>query len=180
MLDGSADSEGAGIDGFLTRTRHWLLHTQEGVQFLIVAAIWVFLTIQSPVFFTGRNIGVLLSQVSMTAITAVGMTILLISGEIDASVGSMQAFVGVVVMSVLNSTSNLALGIVVGLTIGVVVGLLNSLISLRLGINSLIATLAMLSIVRGAAFGFTEASIQNSHKIPAFVEIGNGFFLGVP
>ena len=88
MLDASADTAGAGIGGFLTRTRHWLLHTQEGVLFLIVAAIWVFLTIQSPVFFTGRNIGVLLSQVSMTAITAVGMMILLISGEIDASVGS--------------------------------------------------------------------------------------------
>ena len=103
-----------GIWGLATlpgaRPAHWLLHTQEGVLFFIVTAIWVFLTIQSPVFFTGRNIGVLLSQVSMTAITAVGMTILLISGEIDASVGSMQAFVGVVVMSVLNSSSNLALG----------------------------------------------------------------------
>ena len=38
----------------------------------------------------------------------------------------------------------------------------------------------MLSIVRGAAFAFTEASIQNTHKIPTFTEIGNGFFLGVP
>lgn len=180
MFDSSADTRGRGIGKFLTKASHWLLHTQEGVLFFIVAAIWVFLTIQSPVFFTGRNIGVLLSQVSMTAITAVGMTILLISGEIDASVGSMQAFVGVIVMSVLNSSSNLALGILVGLAIGVVVGLINSLISLRLGINSLIATLAMLSIVRGAAFGFTEASIQNTHKIPTFTEIGNGFFLGVP
>ena len=38
----------------------------------------------------------------------------------------------------------------------------------------------MLSIVRGAAFGFTAASIQNSHKLQTFTEIGNGFFLGVP
>ncbi len=180
MLKRSADTSETGIEAWVTRTIHWLLRTQEGVLFLIVATIWIFLTIQSPVFFTGRNIGVLLSQVSMTAITAVGMTILLISGEIDASVGSMQAFVGVIVMSILNSTSNLALGIAVGLAIGVIVGLINSLISLRLGINSLIATLAMLSIVRGSAFGFTDASIQNTHKIPSFVEIGNGFFLGVP
>lgn len=180
MLKSGAESSESGGERWLAQASHWLLHTQEGILFIIVAAIWVFLTIQSPVFFTGRNIGVLLSQVSMTAITAVGMTILLISGEIDASVGSMQAFVGVVVMSVLNSTSNLALGIAVGLAIGVAVGLINSLITLRLGINSLIATLAMLSIVRGSAFAFTEASIQNSHKLPAFAEIGNGFFLGVP
>ena len=180
MLSNGTDAADAGIESWVKRTVHWLLHTQEGVLFLIVAAIWIFLTIQSPVFFTGRNIGVLLSQVSMTAITAVGMTILLISGEIDASVGSMQAFVGVIVMSVLNSTENLALGIAVGLAIGVIVGLINAVISLRLGINSLIATLAMLSIVRGAAFGFTDASIQNTHKIQTFTEIGNGFFLGVP
>lgn len=180
MLSNGTDTAGTGIESWLTRATHWLLRTQEGVLFLIVAAIWIFLTVQSPVFFTGRNIGVLLSQVSMTAITAVGMTILLISGEIDASVGSMQAFVGVIVMSVLNNTQNLALGIAVGLAIGVIVGLINALISLRLGINSLIATLAMLSIVRGAAFGFTDASIQNTHKIQTFTEIGNGFFLGVP
>ena len=180
MFKSGAESSESGAERWLAQASHWLLHTQEGILFIIVTAIWIFLTIQSPVFFTGRNIGVLLSQVSMTAITAVGMTILLISGEIDASVGSMQAFVGVVVMSVLNSSSNLALGIAVGLLIGLAVGLINSLITLRLGINSLIATLAMLSIVRGAAFAFTEASIQNSHKIPAFTEIGNGFFLGVP
>ena len=180
MLRSDTAAETADHGNPLTRVSSWLLHTQEGVLFLIVAAIWIFLTIQSPVFFTGRNIGVLLSQVSMTAITAVGMTILLISGEIDASVGSMQAFVGVIVMSVLNSTENLALGIAVGLAIGVIVGLINAAVSLRLGINSLIATLAMLSIVRGAAFGFTDASIQNTHKIQVFTEIGNGFFLGVP
>ena len=110
MVGNRSDSASTGIGSWVTRAVHWLLHTQEGVLFLIVAAIWIFLTVQSDVFFTGRNIGVLLSQVSMTAITAVGMTILLISGEIDASVGSMQAFVGVIVMSVLNNTENLALG----------------------------------------------------------------------
>ena len=165
---------------FFSRAVFWLFRTQEGILFLILAALWVFLTIQSPVFFTSRNIGVLLSQVSMTAITAIGMTILVIAGEIDASVGSMQAFVGVIVMSVLNNTVNLPLGILVGLLIGLGIGLINAFISLQLNINSLIATLAMLSIVRGAAFGFTDASIQNSHKIAAFPVIGNGFFLGIP
>ena len=75
MVNSEANTSATGFESMLKRTAHWLLHTQEGVLFVIVAAIWIFLTIQSPVFFTSRNIGVLLSQVSMTAITAVGMTI---------------------------------------------------------------------------------------------------------
>ena len=46
----------------------------------------------------------LLSQISMTMITAIGMTLLVIGGEVDLSIGSMQAFVGVVTMQVLNQT----------------------------------------------------------------------------
>ena len=81
---------------------HWLVRTQEGILFLFVVVIFLVLSFTSPVFLTQRNIGVLLSQISMTAITAFGMTALIIAGEVDLSVGSMQAFVGVVVMQVLN------------------------------------------------------------------------------
>ena len=65
----------------------------------------------SPVFASERNIFVLLSQMSMTMITAIGMTLLIIGREVDLSVGSMQAFVGVVAMQVLNATSNLGAGL---------------------------------------------------------------------
>ena len=159
---------------------NWLFRTQEGVLFTIVVIMWIFLSFRSDVFLTERNVGVLLSQVSMVAISAVGMTLLLIAGEVDLSVGSMQAFVGVVVMTVLNDTGNLFIGIAAGLLVGLIVGLLNSIATVQLGINSLIATLAMLNVVRGSAYSYTNAAVQNDHKIAAFTEIGNGFLLRIP
>ena len=169
------------IESPLQRATEWLFRTQEGILFLAVVVLWIFLTFRSDVFLTERNVGVLLSQVSMVAITAMGMTLLLIAGEVDLSVGSMQAFVGVVVMSVLNDTGgNLFVGILVGLAIGLVVGLLNAFGTLKLRITSLIVTLSMLNIVRGVAYGYSNAAIQNLHNSSAFNAIGNGFLLGIP
>jgi len=79
-----------------------LVGTQEGILLIIVIALVLGLSYTSPVFMTQRNIGVLLSQISMTAIAAFGMTALIISGEVDLSVGSLQAFIGVLTMQVLN------------------------------------------------------------------------------
>jgi ribose transport system permease protein len=164
----------------LQRTGRWLVRTQEGVLLLIVIALCIFLSFETRVFLTPRNAGVLLSVVSMTAVTAYAMTVLMIAGEVDLSVGSMQALVGVLVMQALNTTSNLPVGLLVGLLVGVVVGLINAGASLKLGINSLIVTLAMLSIVRGAGYVATQAAVQNFHKLPSFSAIGNGFIGFVP
>jgi ribose transport system permease protein len=173
-------TSGANALQMLKRAASWLVRTQEGVLILIIIALSVFLTARSPVFLTGRNIGVLFSVVSMTAITAYAMTMLLIAGEVDLSVGSVQALVGVIVMIVLNQTHNLALGIVVGVAIGALIGLVNAGVTLGLNINSLIVTLAMLNIIRGLAYLTTQAAVQNFHKMPSFAKLGNGFMnLGV-
>jgi ribose transport system permease protein len=159
---------------------NWLLRTQEGILFIITVLLCVFLTLRSPVFLTQRNIGVLLSQISMTAITAVGMTLLIIAGEVDLSVGSVQAFMGVVVMQALNQTASLPVGLIVGLGLGAILGLINAVATLGLGINSFIVTLAMLSIIRGLAYAFTNAAVQNAHELPEFTAMGNGFIGIVP
>ncbi len=101
---------------------HWLFRTQEGILLLILIALCVALSRLSPVFASERNIFVLLSQMSMTMIAAIGMTLLLISREVDLSVGSMQAFAGVAAMQALNASSSLAIGLGVAILIGVVVG----------------------------------------------------------
>jgi ribose transport system permease protein len=173
-------SAGRGAWSAVKRAARWLVMTQEGVLLLIIIAISAFLSFESPVFMTGRNIGVLLSVVSMTAISAFAMTVLMISGEVDLSIGSLQAVVGVVVMLVLNATGNLALGIVVGIAIGAAVGLLNAAATLGLKINSLIVTLAMLNILRGLGYLITQAAVQNFHKMPSFKQLGNGFLGFIP
>jgi ribose transport system permease protein len=150
------------------------------VLLLVLIALCVFLANRSPVFASERNIFVLLSQVSMTAITAIGMTLLIVGREVDLSVGSMQAFVGVLAMQTLNATDNLLLGLAAALLAGVVIGLANAALTLKLGINSFIVTLAMLSMVRGLAYTFTDAAVQNEHKLAAFRAIGTGFAFRLP
>jgi len=151
-----------------------LFASQEGVLFFIVAGLWVYLSTQSEFFFTERNIGVMLSQVSMIAITGVGMTMLLIAREVDLSVGSLQAFAGVVAMQSLNSSTNLIVGLMVALLVGAAVGAVNAGATLGLRINSFIVTLATMQIVRGLAYTSTNAAVQNDHKLSSFGEIFNG------
>lgn len=157
-----------------------LVASQEGILLLIVAVIWLSLANRSPVFWTQRNIGVLLSQVSMVTITAIGMTLLIVAREVDLSVGSMQAFIGVIAMQQLNSSHNLVFGLVAALLVGAVVGLINAGLTLGLGISSFVVTLGMLSIVRGAAYTTTNAAVQNQHKLSAFRTVGNGFMTDWP
>lgn len=157
-----------------------LFTSQEGVLFFIVAGLWLYLSARSDVFFTERNIGVMLSQVSMIAITGAGMTLLLIAREVDLSVGSMQAFTGVVAMQSLNSWNNLWLGILVALLVGAGVGAVNAGATLGLKINSFIVTLAMMQIVRGLAYTSTNAAVQNDHKIPDFRQVFNGALINIP
>jgi ribose transport system permease protein len=159
---------------------NWLFRTQEGVLLLVLAALCLVLARLSPVFASERNLFVLLSQASMTAIAAVGMTLLVIAREIDLSVGSLQAFVGVVAMQALNASGNLAAGLAVAILAGVVVGLVNAGLTLGLGINSFIVTLAMLSALRGLAYTFTDAAVQNQHNLASFKAIGTGFAFRLP
>jgi ribose transport system permease protein len=155
----------------LAGVAHWLFRTQEGILLLVLVALCVILSRLSPVFASERNIFVLLSQMAMTMITAIGMTLLIIGREVDLSVGSMQA---------LNATSNLLIGLAVAIAIGIIVGLVNAGLTLGLGINSFMVTLAMFSIVRGLAYTFTDAAVQNSHKLESFRAIGTGFILQLP
>lgn len=158
----------------------WLLTSQEGILFVIVAILWFYLANQSHVFWTQRNIGVLLSQVSIVAVTAIGMTLLIIAREVDLSVGSMQAFIGVLAMQELNRSHSFMLGITIALVVGAIVGLINAGLTLGLGISSFIVTLGMLSIIRGAAYITTSAAVQNKHKLSDFRTIGNGFIVHSP
>jgi ribose transport system permease protein len=164
----------------LVEVARWLVQTQEGILLIFVVALSLFLSLTSPVFLTQRNIGVLLSQISMTAIAAFGMTALIIAGEVDLSVGSMQAFIGVLAMQILNQSKSLPLGLATALGVGALVGLLNAGLTLGLRINSFVVTLAMLSILRGSAYISTNAAVQNAHGLPEFRDLGNGFVSIIP
>ena len=120
-----------------------------------------------------------LRQVSLTAICGFGLTMIILVGEIDLSVGSQQAIAGISSIYVLNSTHSIVLALLAALACGLVVGAINGLLVTQAKLNSLIATLGTMAIWRGAAMVITGAvSIQSA--VPEFADLATGFVGPIP
>ena len=110
----------------------------------------------TPHFLTISNLLNIAEQATIIAIIAVGMTFVIITGGIDLSVGSVLAFAGVVMASVLQKGLSLPLALMVGLGAGLLCGVVNGLLITVGRLPPFIATLGMMSVARGAALMFTE------------------------
>lgn len=149
---------------------------------LVLVLIAVLFSLGSPRFLSSTNILNILRDSSMAIIAGIGMTMLLITGEVDLSIGSLVAFVGVVTMDITNRTGNFFLGFIAGLALGAAAGLINGLVRTKLGVNSLIGTIAMMMILRGGVYMYSMAAVQNYHQLDTFHDFGNGYlgFLPIP
>ncbi|HUW18172.1 MAG TPA: ABC transporter permease [Sedimentisphaerales bacterium] len=131
-----------------------------------------------PQFLGPQNISAMLLSLSDQSIIAVGMTILLISGGFDLSVGSTVALSGAVTAIWLSQGMPVPVAILLGLGVGVLIGLINGLIIAEVGINPFITTLGMMSLARGMLMVVTEG--QNISGLPrSFTVLGQGSVLGV-
>ena len=88
--------------------------------------------------------------------------------------------VTVIVMDVINITGSVSLGLIAVFGFCLLIGLINGLVRTVLNVNSLIATLAMMLILQGSVYVYSMAAIYNTHLIPLFSFIGQGFFLNIP
>lgn len=105
----------------------------------------------SPAFLTYGNFQVLLQPIPEVALIAIGVTILMIAGEFDLSVGSTFALAPMVMVLAMAAGWGLELGMVLGLLAASCVGLVSAFVTLRIGLPSFIATLGMLFMVRSLA-----------------------------
>ena len=129
---------------------NWVVGVQGPLLGLIL--LCVVFTFTTNVFFSVRNALNILDQVTVLGILAVGMTLVIVIGGIDLSVGSILALV-MMVMGWLKETFDvpLPLAILVALLCGAVCGSLNGLLVTKAKLPAFIATLAMMSIGRGLA-----------------------------
>ncbi len=133
----------------------------------------VVITFVSPAFMTLSNITNVFTQVSTNAIIAVGMTFVILTGGIDLSVGSTVAISGAFAASIIKSTNNVFLAVLAAGIVGIVIGLINGLLISKGKLQAFIATLATMTIFRGATLVFTNGTPIS--KLPEnFVNIGNG------
>lgn len=121
----------------------------------------------------------ILNQGSRTMLVALGMTLVIATGGVDLSVGSVVAITGAVCAILLQGGHALALTLAVALGAGLLAGSANGLLVARLGVQPIVATLILMVAGRGAAQLIVDGQVVII-KHPAFDFLANGFLLGLP
>lgn len=138
-----------------------------------LAILCIVLSIVSPVFLTANNLSNIIVQSSINACIAIGATVIIISGGIDLSVGSVLALAGVVMAMALTSGVPLIISLIIGLATGTLCGIVNGMLITKGKLPPFIATLGMMSIARGLALFITDGR-QISSFSESFRFFGNG------
>ncbi|MGC8667338.1 MAG: ABC transporter permease [Chthonomonadales bacterium] len=145
---------------------------------LVVLALW--LGWRFPDFRSPGNLAAVLGSSAEIGIVAAGMTLVIATGGIDISVGSVVGLCGIVIgMLCVNMGWNVWLACGAGLAVGALCGFINGALVAGFGLPPIIATLASYSAARGAAYVLSNgASISGLPD--AIIAIGYGSWLGIP
>jgi ribose transport system permease protein len=135
--------------------------------------LMVVFTMLSNIFLTGTNITNILIQSGTNAIIAVGMTYVIISGNIDISVGATLALSSCVGAKIMVDTGNVFLGILAALIAGILLGVFNGSLVAYLGFPPFIVTLSTMWLFRGVAYLYT-----GGQAIVGLPEVMTGFAMG--
>jgi ribose/xylose/arabinose/galactoside ABC-type transport system permease subunit len=145
--------------------------------FVVVCAV---LSVVTPQFLTVANLTIIITQVSINALLAFGVTFVIITGGIDLSLGSMVAVAGVVAAMLAHPDSYpVVVPILAGLLAGILMGVFNGFIITKSKIAPFIVTLGTMTIGRGLALILSKGR-PISNLSDSFNFIGGGQILGVP
>lgn len=152
---------------------------QRFLPFLTLLVLFATLSLASPYFLTYTNLSSVVRQTAVINIMALGMTLIIIAGGIDLSVGAVLAFSGLLGTMAMEAGWPIPTGIAVGVVCGLFWGLVNGLLITQLKINPFIVTLGTLGIARGLTLIISNG--LPVHRIPKeFSFLGEGNLLGVP
>jgi ribose transport system permease protein len=139
----------------------------------------VYFSWASPFFLSLNNFLNVGANISYVGIMAIAMTMVIVSGGFDLSVGAVVALTAVTIAKLVGEGVDIWVSVIVGFVLGPIVGLTNGLLVTKVGINPLITTLGTMSIVRGMAFVLT-GGLTGTIADPGFAYIGRGEFFEVP
>lgn len=123
---------------------------------LVIVVATIVLSFMNSTFLNYGNMHSLLLGASFEALMVIGMTLLLITGEFDLSIGSIAGFSGVIVGITLDADFPVFVAVLAGILAGALIGLVNGLLVAKVGINSMIATLGTQMIFRGLIYIMTQ------------------------
>jgi ribose transport system permease protein len=158
----------------IARSREWI------VVGTIVAALVIFYVLQpgEDHLLTGRNLQAILLNISTDSLLVVGMTLAIVAGGFDLSVGATLMWSGIVCGELLAKGFGVPFAVSVALGTGLLVGWVNGVLVTRIGINPLIATLGTMTVVRGIALQAIQGAPIT--RLPeSFTAFGQGT-IGMP
>lgn len=146
---------------------------------LVLILMGAVASVLSDAFLSFTNLFNVARQVSMTAIVAAGMTLVIITAGIDLSVGSVVALAGAIAAGFLRDTHSVMIALLAALAVGVVLGLFNGLLITKGRLPDFIVTLATMAIARGLTLQYTKGHpIAVATK--SFKVFGAGFVGPIP
>lgn len=144
-----------------------------------LVALCVVIAFRSDSFLTYENIMNVLRQSAQNIFIASGMTIILIAGGIDLSVGSVVGLVGVMVGTMVNDGMPILLAVGICLVVGALMGTFNGMILSRTTLPPFIVTYALMTILRGGIYVYTGGTTVHIDD-RSFIAVGTGYTLGIP
>lgn len=147
---------------------------------VVIAIISAVLSLLTPVFLSPYNLRTVLLEITTNMYIALGMTLVMILGGIDLSVGSIVAMSGTLTVGLMALDHlPLWLAVTLGLALGGVTGLINGLVVAYFRLPSFIVTLAMLNVARGIAYVYSGGHSTRMMD-PTFTGVGSGYIWVVP
>ncbi|MGA2479504.1 MAG: ABC transporter permease [Spirochaetia bacterium] len=166
---------------FLQKVWGSLSNFREGTLILIIILIGVVTTLLSPYFLTPDNLSTVILSFAINGIGVIGMTVVMVSGGLDLSIGSVIGMIGAIAGKLYLIGVNVWIAAVIALAVGALIGAINGFFITRVGLSPFITTLAMYSIARGAAYVVAQGIPLSLYSMPqAFKSIGTGDIWGIP
>ena len=147
---------------------------------LVLIVLGLVLSLSTRTFLTADNLVNVFRQVSINGVLAVGMTLVILTGGIDLSVGSIVAFSGIIAAGFLKNLGiNNLEAIILAVVIGTAVGAINGYFVGYWHAAPFVVTLAMMSVARGAVYVYSDG--QPINPLPdSFSNIGSGDLFHIP
>lgn len=146
--------------------------------FFILLILFAAFSILSPYFLQSSNLIKVAHQLCVGILLAYGEMLLIISGFLDLSVGSVLALAGVLSVATFKSTGSIPLSIAVAISVSLACNIINAFFVAILNVPAFIATLGMQQAARGVALYYTHGA--NILQIGDYRFIGQGEFFGIP
>ena len=159
------------------------LKTRELGIVLALALLILYTTINNPRFLSGQSIRDNLLNTAILAVMATGQAVVVITRNIDLSVGSVLGFSAFAVATMMSEHRGLPMivAIVAGILVGAAAGLLNGVLVRYGKVPALVVTLGTLYMYRGIVYQWAGGSQVNADKLPAhFLDFANDNILGIP